>query len=140
MIEICNGVFIRDDELVFRSSRSSGPGGQNVNKVNTRMTVLLDVANSESFTAQQKRRILSELRTRANKDGVVRVASQRYRTQGANREAAIERLVELLRGAIKRRTVRKKTKIPASSKRRRLKDKKRRSVVKQLRGKIEDDI
>ena len=140
MIEICDGIFIREDELVFRSSRSSGPGGQNVNKVSTRMTVLLDVANSESFSGQQKRRILSKLRTRANKDGVVRVVSQRYRTQRANREAAIERLVELLRWSLKKRVVRKKTKVPYSARKRRLENKKKRGAIKLLRGRVDGEV
>ncbi len=135
MIEITDNISIREDELIFKASRSSGPGGQNVNKVNTRITLLLDVANCESFSDVQKRRILSHLATRADKNGLVRVASQRFRTQKANRRAAVERLQQLLAEALKTRPVRKKTKIPYAAKQRRLEEKKRRSLLKRQRAK-----
>ena len=135
MIEITDNISIREDELIFKASRSSGPGGQNVNKVNTRITLLLDVANCESFSDVQKRRILSRLATRADKNGLVRVVSQRFRTQKANRRAAVERLQQLLAEALKTRPVRKKTKIPYAAKQRRLEEKRRRSLLKQQRAK-----
>ena len=138
MLEIEDGIFLSDEELVFKASRSSGPGGQNVNKVSSRVTILLDVANCESFTDAQKKRILSRLRTRANKEGVIRAVSQRYRTQKANRRAATERLVELLRGALKKTPARKKTKLPAWAKQQRLEEKKRRSMLKRQRTAIRD--
>lgn len=133
MIEIKDNLFIHEDELVFEFSRSSGPGGQNVNKVNTRVTLFFDVANSASVSDVQKRRILRRLATRANKGGVIRVVSQKYRTQKANRKVVVERLVELLREAMKRRPVRKKTKVPEWAKQKRLEEKKRRSMLKQQR-------
>ena len=136
MIRIKDGIVICEDELIFKFSRSGGPGGQNVNKVNTRVTLLFDVANCGSFSNHQKKRILRRLATRANKDGVIRVVSQRYRTQKANREVARERLQDLLRGALKTRPVRKKTKVPYAAKQRRLEEKKRRSTLKQQRAKI----
>jgi len=135
MIEITDNISICEDELIFKASRSSGPGGQNVNKVNTRITLLLDVANCESFSDVQKRRILSRLATRADKNGLVRVASQRFRTQKANRRAAVERLQQLLAEALKTRPVRKKTKIPYAAKQRRLEEKRRRSLLKRQRAK-----
>ncbi len=135
MIDITDNISIREDELIFKASRSSGPGGQNVNKVNTRITLLLDVANCESFSDVQKRRILTRLATRADKNGLVRVASQRFRTQKANRRAAVERLLQLLAEALKTRPVRKKTKIPYAAKKRRLEEKRRRSLLKRQRAK-----
>ncbi len=135
MIEITDNISIREDELIFKASRSSGPGGQNVNKVNTRITLFLDVANCESFSDVQKRRILSRLATRADKNGIVRVASQRFRTQKANRRAAVERLQQLLAEALKTRPMRKKTKIPYAAKQRRLEEKRRRSLLKRQRAK-----
>ena len=125
---------IEEEKLVFKFSRSSGPGGQNVNKVNTRVTVFFDVANCESFSDSQKKRILKRLATRANKYGVIRVVSQRYRTQRANRQAVVERLGELLRGALKKKAVRKKTAVPEYARRKRLEEKKRRSALKRQRA------
>ena len=135
MIEITDNISIRKDELIFKASRSGGPGGQNVNKVNTRITLLLDVANCESFSDVQKRRILTRLSTRADNNGLLRVVSQKFRTQKANRRVAVERLQQLLVGALKTRPVRKKTKIPYAAKQRRLEGKKRRSLLKQQRAK-----
>lgn len=134
MIEITKGIFIDEDELVFKASRSGGPGGQNVNKVNTRITLFFDVAGCGGFSDIQKQRILTRLSTRANKDGVIRVVSQRYRTQKANRRAAVERLQELLREALKTRPVRKKTKVPERARLRRLEEKKRRGMLKRQRA------
>jgi len=134
MIEIERNISICEDELVFKFSRSGGPGGQNVNKLNTRATLFFDVANTKSLSDEQKKRILRRLATRADKNGVIRVVSQKYRTQKANRRVAIERLVELLRGAIKRKAVRKKTKVPEWAKQKRLEEKKQRSMLKQQRA------
>jgi ribosome-associated protein len=135
MIDITDNISIRDDELIFKASRSGGPGGQNVNKVNTRITLFFDVSNCESFSDVQKRRILSRLSTRADKNGLIRVASQKFRTQKANRRAAVERLQQLLAEALKTRPVRKKTKISYAAKQRRLEEKRRRSLLKQQRAK-----
>src|SRR5664280_3566590 len=79
---------------------SGGPGGQNVNKVATKVTLTFDVAASPSLTDAQRDRIRARLATRISKDGVLQVVSQRHRTQGANRAAALERFVELLRDAL----------------------------------------
>ncbi|MFQ6035464.1 MAG: alternative ribosome rescue aminoacyl-tRNA hydrolase ArfB [Sedimentisphaerales bacterium] len=135
MIEITKGIFISEDEFIFKASRSSGPGGQNVNKVSTRVTLLFDVASCDSFSDVQKQQILKRLATRANKNGVVRVASQKFRTQKANRTAALERLCQLLREALSTRRVREKTKVPKYAQQRRLEEKKRRSLLKQQRAK-----
>ena len=134
MIKIGRGIFISEDELVFRFSRGGGPGGQNVNKVNTRVTVRFDAANSGSFSDEQKGQILKRLASRADKDGVIRVVSQRYRTQKANRRAAVERLEELLREALKKKAVRRKTRVPEAAKRERLEKKKRRGFLKRQRA------
>jgi ribosome-associated protein len=134
MIEKKDDILISEEELVFKTSRSGGPGGQNVNKVNTRVTVFFDVTNTASFSDIQKKRILRKLATRADKDGVIRVVSQRYRTQKANRKAAVGRLQQLLGGALETRAVRKKTKVPEWAKQRRLEEKKRRSALKRQRA------
>ena len=139
MIEIGEGIFLPEEELSFIFARSSGPGGQNVNKVNTRVTVRLDVRNSPSFSGDQKRLILDELRTRIDRNGVLRVVSQRHRTQGENREAAVRRLVELLRAALKPKKPRKKTAVPQRVRLERIEAKRRRSTVKQARAKVTGD-
>ncbi|MBN1392758.1 MAG: aminoacyl-tRNA hydrolase [Sedimentisphaerales bacterium] len=127
-------IFIPDDELVFNFSRGGGPGGQNVNKVNTRVTIFFDAANSRSFSSEQKALILKGLASRANKDGVIRVVSQRHRTQKANRDAATERLKKLLSKALKKKKVRKQTRVPEKAKKERLEHKKRRSLLKKQRA------
>jgi ribosome-associated protein len=134
MIEISGDTFIKEDELVFKVSRSSGPGGQNVNKLNTRVTLLFDVANCGSLSDTQKQRILALLASRADKNGVLRIVSQKFRTQRANRRAAVERLQQLLIGALKTKPVRKKSKVPYAVKQRRLEEKRRRSMLKQQRS------
>jgi ribosome-associated protein len=128
------GILIPGEEFVFRFSRGGGPGGQNVNKVNTRVTVLFDAANSESFSSEQKERILRRLASRANKDGVIRVVSQQYRTQKANRDAAVEQLEELLSCALKKKKMRKKTRVPEAARRERLEKKRRRAFLKRQRA------
>jgi len=135
MIEINAHTAIAEEELVFKASRSSGPGGQNVNKLNTRVTVFLDVAGSPNLSDRQKQRLRQALATRMDKQGVLRVVSQKHRTQEGNRRAARERLAELMAEALKPRPVRKKTRISAGARERRLREKKRRGALKQQRGK-----
>ena len=134
MIDVTKDLSISEDELVFKISRSGGPGGQNVNKVSTRVTLFFDVAHCESLTEGQKKQILTRLAGRADKQGVIRVASQKHRTQKANREAAVERFRQVLAEALKRRPVRKKTKVPYAAQQRRLEEKKQRSRLKQQRA------
>ncbi len=124
---------ILEGELVFKASRSSGPGGQNVNKLNTRVTVLLDVAGSPSLSDQQKQRVLGRLAGRIDKDGILHVASQKHRSQEANRRAAVERLQQLVQEALKPVPMRKKTRVPTAARERRLQEKRQRSGRKQQR-------
>ena len=135
VIKINDRLAVPEEELSFAASRSGGPGGQNVNKVNTRVMLRFDVKRSPSLSDWQRGRILSRLATRITKDGVLVITSQRHRTQRANRAAAVERFAELLREALKRQRVRKKTRVPRAVKERRLEAKKRRGRVKKLRAK-----
>jgi len=128
-------IIISDNELVFKFSRSSGPGGQNVNKVSSRVTVLFDVGRSKYFSDIQKQQILNRLSGRADRNGVIRVTSQKCRTQQANRNAAVERLKELLKDALKEKPLRRKTAVPVHIRQKRLKEKRKRSVLKKQRSK-----
>jgi len=122
-------------ELKFETSRSSGPGGQHVNKVSTQVTLCFDVEASASLTAEQKKRIQRMLEHRINKEGVLRVTSRKHRSQLANRKAAIERFVGLLTEALAIPKRRYKTKKPRVAIERRLEQKTKRSRLKQLRQK-----
>lgn len=135
VIKINDRLAVPEEELSFAASRSGGPGGQNVNKVNTRVMLRFDVKRSPSLSDWQRGRILARLATRITKDGVLVITSQRHRTQRANRAAAVERFAELLHEALERPRVRKKTRVPRAVKERRLEAKKRRGRVKKLRAK-----
>lgn len=125
---------IPDEELSFATSRSGGPGGQNVNKLETRVTVRFDVAGSPSLTDEQRQRILERLATRITREGVLHVTSQKHRTQGENRETAAVRLRELVAEALREETPRKPTRVSKAAKRRRVEAKKRRGERKRERS------
>ena len=139
MIEIVPGLALPDAELAFAASRSGGPGGQNVNKVATKVTLSFGVASSPSLTDAQRRRILARLATRISRDGVLRVVSQRHRTQGANRAAALERFVELLREALAEETPRVPTRPSRAARQRRVAEKELHARTKQARRRVSPD-
>ncbi|HEY0591067.1 MAG TPA: alternative ribosome rescue aminoacyl-tRNA hydrolase ArfB [Thermoanaerobaculia bacterium] len=130
MIDILPGIAIPESELRFVASRASGPGGQNVNKVSSRITLLFDVAASPSLDDVQKAKIAERLATRISRDGVLQVSSQRHREQGMNRAAALERFAELLRDALTDAPRRRKTRIPRAAKKRRVEEKRKRGEIK----------
>ena len=134
MLEISPGVAIADGELTFTASRSGGPGGQNVNKVATRVTLMFDLARSPCLSSEQKARIRERLATRISRDGVLRVVAQRHRTQAANRRATVERFVELLRRALAEEAPRRPTRPSRAARERRVEEKKRRGRRKAERS------
>ncbi len=121
-------------ELRFSFSRSSGPGGQNVNKVNTRVTLFFDLEATTALSPAQKVRLRRRLATRIDRYGVMRVVCSRHRTQVANRRAAIDRFAELLRDGLTVQKARRKTGISRAAVLRRRAEKIRRSKVKRLRS------
>lgn len=138
MVRIRDDLEIPDSELTFATSRSGGPGGQNVNKVESRVTLRWRPADSAALDAGAKERLAEELRTRITRDGVFHVTSQKHRTQAANRDAAVARFAELVAGALETDPERKPTKTPRRAKRRRLSEKRRRAEVKNRRGPVVD--
>jgi ribosome-associated protein len=134
MAQITEELEIPEEELTFVTSRSGGPGGQNVNKLETKVTLRFDLAGSPRLTEEQRQRIRERLATRITRDGVLQVSSQRHRTQAANREAAVARFAELVGEALQEEAPRKPTKVPRAVKRRRLEDKRRRSERKRQRA------
>ena len=121
-------------EIHFRTSRSGGPGGQNVNKVETRVEVWWSLEESPAFTAAEKARIRASLGRRVGADGAVRVVSQKFRSQSRNRAAAVDRLRELVADALRPRKSRRATRPTTSSREARLESKKRRAATKRLRA------
>ena len=129
MIQVSEGVVIGDHEFEERFVRSSGPGGQNVNKVATAVELRFNVFAS-SLPDDVKLRLLMLAGTRVTDDGVLLIDSRAFRTQAQNREAARERLAELVRKALVRPKSRRKTKPSKAARQKRLDSKKRRSAIK----------
>ncbi len=127
-------VVIPASELSFTFSRSSGKGGQHVNKVNSRVTLWFDLDASGSLTDEQKQRIRQRLAGRINKEGILQLDADRRRSQGANRDDAIVRFCSLLRSALHVDKPRRKTRPSRGAKQRRLQLKKQRSQLKKQRG------
>lgn len=137
MIKINETISIPDDELKFNFTRSSGPGGQNVNKVSSAVYLRFDVRNTSSLTEEIKIRLIELAGKRVSKNGVLIIKAQRYRTQAQNRREVIKRLVELIQSAAVKPVYRKKTRPPQAVKERRLIDKHKHSLLKQARKPVD---
>lgn len=133
MIQITPQVFLRDDEIGEEFVRSSGAGGQNVNKVSTAVQLRFDVENSPSLSGEVKERLKQLAGKRMTAEGVLLLKAQSFRTQERNRQDALERLVALIQEAVPRPVLRRPTKPTRASKERRLSAKRVQSARKQAR-------
>ena len=139
-LDIAPGAVIREDELVENFIRSSGPGGQNVNKVATAVQLRFDARNAAGLSEYVRERTIKLVGQRATKDGVIVIEAGRFRTQEQNRADARARLTALVaKAAEPPPKPRKKTKPSKGAIERRLKTKAGRSTVKKLRGRVESD-
>ena len=135
MIAVTDHLSIEDDEIEVRHARASGPGGQHVNKTSSAIELRFDVRGSPSLPEDVRERLERLSGSRLTQDGVLVLFAQEYRSQEMNRQAAVDRLVDLIRQASVRPKPRKKTKPTYASKLRRLQGKSSRAGIKAGRGK-----
>ena len=132
-IVISHSLKIPSAELQFKTSRSGGPGGQNVNKLETRVELLFDVANSQCITNYVRQRLLNNLISQLDSSGILHVVAQDTRSQWKNKQLAIERFADLIKSALIVRKKRIATKPTQTAREVRLRTKKVRSQIKRLR-------
>lgn len=133
MIRVTPEISIRERELRLDFIRSSGPGGQNVNKVATAVQLRFDVFRSPSLPEDVRRRLVRIAGKKVSKEGVLLIDARRFRTQERNRQDAVDRFIQWVRRAAEKPKKRIKTKPTLSSRERRLEGKRQRSETKRLR-------
>ncbi|OGO38119.1 MAG: peptide chain release factor I [Chloroflexi bacterium RBG_16_57_11] len=138
MIEVTDSISLEDDEIKLEFVQSSGPGGQNVNKLATAVQLRFDVRRSPSLPEDVRLRLERLAGKRLSEEGDLIIEARRYRTQEHNRQDAIDRLVAMIRKATEKPKPRKKTRPTAESIQKRLDEKRRRGEIKSLRRKVEE--
>jgi len=133
-IRLADGRVLDDDQMSFSFVRSSGPGGQNVNKVSTAAELRFDAASSAVLTAEEKLRLLALAGRKATRAGIILIDARNHRTREANRKEAIRRLAELIDRALEKPRERVETAPTAASREIRLRQKRRRGAAKAGRG------
>jgi ribosome-associated protein len=139
MIKINNNISIDENELSFNFIRSSGPGGQNVNKVSTAVQLKFDILNSAGLSENIKQRIITKGGKKVSKDGTILIEAKRFRTQEKNKQDALNRLITLIKDSSTEPKIRKKTKPTKISSDNRITEKKQKSEIKKYRKKINDN-
>jgi ribosome-associated protein len=138
-IPINSGISIDEGELSFAFVRSSGPGGQNVNKVSTAVQLRFDASGSPSLPREVKDRLIPLAGSRATAGGMIIIEASRFRSQKQNRDDAVARLIELVRRAAAKPKTRRKSSPTRTARQRRLTSKRRRGEIKKLRSRLPDD-
>lgn len=139
LVRITDTVSIPMSELGFRFARSSGPGGQHVNRSATQVELLFDVAGSSSLNETQRRRVLRRLKSRIDKESILHLVSQETRSQLRNREEVVERFQVLMREALQIPKRRLPTRATRAARERRLATKRRRREIKRGRRPVQPD-
>ncbi len=139
MIIVTSHISIHENELRFEFIRSSGPGGQNVNKVATAVQLRFDVRNSPSLPEDVRERLIDIAGKKITEEGILILDARRHRTQERNRQDAVNRLIELIRKATEKPKNRIKTRPSHASEKRRLNSKRHRSNLKKSRKPVADE-
>ena len=136
-IVVTENISLDENELVWRFVRASGPGGQKVNKTSSAVQLRFDAAGSLSLSEVVRERLLVLAGRRADASGVLTIDARRFRTQARNRRDALDRLVALVREAADPPKPRRRRRVPVGARKRRLEIKRRRSVLKSLRARVQ---
>ena len=119
-----------DSEFEFKSSRSGGKGGQNVNKVETKIELNFDIKNSNLLNDDEKQKVFTKLKNRIDKNGILKIVSQTERSQFLNKTKAVKKFYAVIEKALEEEKIRKRVKLSKAEKEKRLTEKKKLSVKK----------
>jgi ribosome-associated protein len=139
MIHVAGHLYLDEKEIEERFIRSPGPGGQNVNKLESAVQLRFDLRNSPSLPAPVKARLERLAGKRLTREGAIVITAHEFRSQERNRAQALERLLEMIRQAMVVPTIRRATKVPRSAKRERVESKVHRGAIKKMRRSTSED-